>query len=242
MEKKNYTIIGLSLALLITLTIVNAEQQTLGSFKKDSCIDLIQICSNCTYNNVTVVIYPNSSILNIDSEMTKNGITYNLTFCDTSKYGDYLVYGVGDLNGINTVWGYDFIIIPSEEELTIGMAILFAIGIIFLTVTIILSIFGIINATSIQGKYGCICITYLLLMGLSFTAWTIAKSYLTNMTFMVGVLYTIWLTLMILFLPFIILSFAYITIAITKMKLWKELVNKGFTEEEADIKAFGKKR
>jgi hypothetical protein len=82
--------------------------QTFGTFKQNSCIDLIQVCSNCTYNNITSVNYPNSTIAEANLTMAKDGTVYRRTYCNTSIIGVYTVYGVGDLDGIITTWGYDF--------------------------------------------------------------------------------------------------------------------------------------
>jgi len=85
-----------------------AEEQSLGVFKQNNCINLIQICSNCTANYISSVIYPNSSIAETNLTMTKSGTEYRRTYCNTSILGTYLVYGFGDLDGVNQTWGYDF--------------------------------------------------------------------------------------------------------------------------------------
>lgn len=93
---------------LMILPLVNAEVQTLGTFKYGDCIILKQTCSNCTYNNITSILYPNSSLAVVNVAMTKSGTEYNYTFCNTTELGNYIVNGFGDLNGVVTVWAYDF--------------------------------------------------------------------------------------------------------------------------------------
>ena len=96
------------LAFVLLISGVYAEQQSLGVFKNNICVNLIQTCSNCTYNNVSAITSPYSYILLGESKMTKSGTIYNYSFCDTSAIGTYIVNGHGDLNGIDTVWNYDF--------------------------------------------------------------------------------------------------------------------------------------
>lgn len=91
--------------------------QTLGVYKQHECINLIQICSSCTYNNVSTVISPNSTILMSNILMQKSGTFYNQTFCNTSQLGRYIVNGFGDVSGIVTVWSYDFYITSSGTQL-----------------------------------------------------------------------------------------------------------------------------
>ncbi len=99
---------------LISLT--SAEIQTLGTFKQRECINLIQTCENCTYNNISSVLYPNSSVVLSNIVMTKDDTYYNYTFCNTSTLGSYIVNGYGDLDGERTTWNYDFKITPSGND------------------------------------------------------------------------------------------------------------------------------
>jgi hypothetical protein len=100
---------------MLTLIIlpISAEQQTLGTFKKGSCINLIQTCDNCTWVNFTSVVYPNGvfEVLNLDS--SNQGTVFNNTFCNTSQIGSYIINTVGDLDGKTTNGNYNFYINPS---------------------------------------------------------------------------------------------------------------------------------
>lgn len=94
METKNllYIMIGMFLISLVSAS-------TLGTYKKDDCINLHQVCDNCTYVNLTTVLLPNSTIYTYNREMTKTGEDYNFTFCNTSDIGDYLYNTCGDKDG-----------------------------------------------------------------------------------------------------------------------------------------------
>ncbi len=100
------------LLLLIGIFLINfasAQQQSLGSAKQNDCINLIQTCSDCTYNNISNVLLPlNRSVIISNVIMTKDDIYYNYTFCNTSTIGIYIVNGFGDLAGVKTTWNYVF--------------------------------------------------------------------------------------------------------------------------------------
>ncbi|RPJ79784.1 MAG: hypothetical protein EHM20_00330 [Alphaproteobacteria bacterium] len=100
-KKINFFIL---LILLLSLT----SATTLGTHKQSKCIELIQTCDNCTYNNISRVIYPNKTVAVQDLSMTKDDTYYNYTFCLTNDMGQYLVNGFGDVDGVKTVWAYDF--------------------------------------------------------------------------------------------------------------------------------------
>ena len=104
--------------LMAILPMVSATD-TLGTFKQNDCVNLIQTCSNCTEVNITNLVYPNSSIALNDVTMTKVGTAYNYTYCGTSIVGTYFVSGTGDLDGLDTVWTYTFEITPNGESLSV---------------------------------------------------------------------------------------------------------------------------
>ena len=92
---------------------VGAESQTLGTFKQNTCIELAQTCQNCTYNNISRVLYPNSTIALSNVVMTKDDTYYNYTFCTNNQIGEYVVNGFGDLDGVKTSWTYSYFVTRS---------------------------------------------------------------------------------------------------------------------------------
>ncbi len=111
---------------IFLISLVGATQQTLGTFKQGSCMQLVQTCGNCTYNNVSFVYQTNNAILyNIIGEMTKVGTFYNHTFCNTSLVGEYVVNGVGNPNGETTSWVYDFKVTPTGTILGTSDSVLY---------------------------------------------------------------------------------------------------------------------
>lgn len=102
-------------ALIFLIGISSAEIQLLGTFKQDNPVILYQICDNCSYVNISSIVYPNLSIILSEIPMVKNGVTYSyeLNGSFTHLLGNYIVCGYGDLNSIQTTWCYNFLINPA---------------------------------------------------------------------------------------------------------------------------------
>ena len=111
------------------LSFASAEIQTLGTFKLGEDINLIQTCDNCTFNNITSVLYPNSTQTISEFEMTKTGTVYNFTLSsdNITVIGTYIVNGFGDLDGIDTVWNYNFEITQTGFLLETSESILYIV-------------------------------------------------------------------------------------------------------------------
>ena len=91
----------------------------LGTFEQGECIELYQYCDSCTYTNLTQVQYPNGTLELINSEMTKNDINYNYTFCNTTDLGNYFYSVKGDKGGEVSVERLSFEITYDGQEFTI---------------------------------------------------------------------------------------------------------------------------
>lgn len=133
---------------LLSLNFTSATQQTLGTFKQGQQVNLIQTCATCTFNNITYVILPNSTIINFNVLMTKDNTFYNYTLNSsyTNLIGRYYVDGVGDLGGVNTVWNYYFEITPSGFNISnsgivysVLLLVIFAMDLLFLFIIFSLS-------------------------------------------------------------------------------------------------------
>ena len=99
-----------SILVIFFLSFASAQIQSLGTVRMGDDINLIQTCDNCTFNNITSVLYPNSTQTIGEFDMTKRGTVYNFTLSsdNATAVGTYIVNGFGDLDGIDTVWNYDF--------------------------------------------------------------------------------------------------------------------------------------
>lgn len=105
-----FLIIGIFLINFVSASFGFGDGQSYGIFEKGSCINLIQTCNNCTYLNISSILYPNSSSAISNVAMTQTGTEYNYTFCDTNETGQYIVNGFGDPNNITEIWNYNFLI------------------------------------------------------------------------------------------------------------------------------------
>ena len=160
------------LSTIVGIMMAKAEVETLGLFKQDDCISLKQSCSNCTYTNLTSIQFPNGTTLTIGKYMTKKGLEYNHTFCNTSSLGKYIVNGYSDVDGANVVWAYDFEITQNGKENPSGVVVIvfivfFLICLGFASYMIIYNIghffsldFDIIDVAFNWGIYFCIIALY----------------------------------------------------------------------------------
>jgi len=88
--------LGIILILfLVNFVSASVSVQSLGTLKKGECIDLPQTCGNCSYVNISS-IQINNDLINMNVEMTQNGVTYNYTYCDTQTLGKYIINTEGD--------------------------------------------------------------------------------------------------------------------------------------------------
>lgn len=119
MKKLTLLIFGIFLISLTTAGII-------GPFKQDNNISLPQTCDDCTYNTITTILYPNGSTAVSNVAMTQNGTYWNYTLNSnfTNALGNYIVNGVGDLNGVTTVWAYDFVVTPTGKGINTGNSII----------------------------------------------------------------------------------------------------------------------
>lgn len=130
---------------IVLVNLAGIDAGLIGPFEKGININLPQTCDDCTYNNITSILYPNSSVVISNVRMTQDGTYFNYTLDSnyTNEFGTYIVNGVGDLNGVNTVWSYDFVVTSTGKEVTTGNAIIsflatllfFILGSIFLILT-----------------------------------------------------------------------------------------------------------
>jgi len=125
--------IYLALLFGIFLITLASASSNLGVFKQNDCISLYQLCDNCTYVNVTSVTYPNSTLVSINALMTKVGVDYNYTFCNTTVNGDYSYKVCGDKSGTFQCEVIYFNITPTGDNRGFGifLVLVFASMIMF---------------------------------------------------------------------------------------------------------------
>lgn len=132
-QRVTFITIFVSIFFLLVMPLVSAEIQTLGIFRTEGIVTLIQSCSNCTYNNISSIIYPNSTQSMGQTAMNQLGTLYTFNYNKTDALGTYIVNGFGDLDGIKTSWAYTFEITNTGTEATVAQAIIYFIAILLLS-------------------------------------------------------------------------------------------------------------
>lgn len=141
---------------LFLISLASADV-SIGTVKQGSTIQLTQTCSNCTYVNLTSVLYPdNTYALNGQYSMQKTGTNFNYTFSDTNTLGDYVYSTCGDLNGVNTCQSVSFEVTPNGDKLKTDKAILYTclLAILFCLDLILFLVIRSIEPTNYVGSDG----------------------------------------------------------------------------------------
>ena len=224
--KKLIALLLVGMFLLVSLSFIRAKQQTLGTFKQGDCIQLIQTHGNATYNNISFVYQTgNATLYNISNQMTKVGTFYNHTFCNTSDIGEYIVNGVGDPNGIETSWTYNFFITGTGYEFNLSRSIL-SLGLFGLLILLLAVNVGVIpmlpkddNRDDVGNLVSINKLKYLrpilwvsawfLLISIMFAGSNIALAYMGT-TLLGDILFKVFQVLFALSTPMVVIWFVYI--------------------------------
>ena len=223
--RKNRTNIFLLIGIIFffCLIMIHAQQQTLGTFKTNTNISLIQTCGNCTYCNITSVEFPNGTNSIGEKSMTKSGFKYTYSYPIEGVTGEYVVSGVCDVDGVDTVWAYSFDVTlsginPEDSNPFVAIGIL---GVIFGIACIFL--FLAFKVVEPGAKI------FFILASLVFLVGSLAASYViafdSNLTS--GINSTV-ITLMYAFGLIFIVIFAYIMINQIKAIIHSMGQNKGY--------------
>jgi len=140
MKQHKVTII---LGFIVALLLIQTASALLGTYQKNSDVDLIQTCNNCTYCNITSVKYPNGTdIFKQSISMNKDGTYYNYLLGGTniSVIGTYTYYYDCGNPSERVTGGIDFEITITGDETPEGTSfiltgifiIIFGIGWFFL--------------------------------------------------------------------------------------------------------------
>lgn len=178
---------------IILLSMISA-QGSLGGKERGQCIELPQTCANCTYNNITSILYPNSTEALSEVAMTKDNTEYNYTFCDTTTLGTYIVNGKGDPDGDTEVWVYEFEITPTGNQLNSSQGFMYIFMLIVMIGLLLFSLYGSLkipwqNERNMVGevlrinwkkylKMFSIGMSYVFLLWVVFLAWNLSWAYL----------------------------------------------------------------
>lgn len=113
--------------LALSMLPVVSPLEDFGVHKLNDCINLIQTCPNCTYNNITRLITPNKTVVVSDVIMTKSNTVYSYTFCGNNVTGEWTVHGIGDLDGVNEVWAFNYEVTNTGVSLGTSQSIVYSV-------------------------------------------------------------------------------------------------------------------
>ena len=204
-----------TIIIMLLSSFVLAQEQSWGTVKKDECINLIQTCANCTSINFTSVVNPDKIAIRTDLVTDKSGTEFNYSFCNTSIIGQYIVNGVGDVDGLNTVFAADFEVTQTGKETTINVTM--ALGIIIILA--ILISFGSFMIYYAEGplKFVSLLATILLLVfGLN-----VAANMATDSNMSQTVINLLWLMYKMFLYGFFAIFFFVLAKMITLLKIRK---------------------
>lgn len=196
MNNKINSLYVLTFFVIVFIGFGSCEQMTLGTFKAGDCVALTQICSNCTYVNITNILSPNSTVLLTDKTMNKVGTQYDYTFCDTNSSGQYIVNGVADLDGVTTIWNYNFFITPNGDYNFQGTP--FAVIIVVL---IVVSVFFLILGLKLEFPGAKVFFIFMAGVCLLFAVGlciNLAQSYFPFFTNLSAIMNAFWILIIIL--------------------------------------------
>ena len=229
--------------LFIVAPILVEGMDSLGVFTQDKCVELIQTCENCTYVNISSLIYPNSSQTLKNVLMTKQDTLYNYSFCNTNLLGDYTVNTFGNENGKKTTASYGFIITQTGTELSTANAVVYFVFLFILFALWVFSLFGALKIPWYHTKTSDGFININDLKWLKLTLWVfnylilmfivgLTRSLTANYLFLTGTAnvfnWIYWIMLSLIF-PIIVVSFILIIISAVENKKLKDWVRRGFT-------------
>lgn len=217
--------------LIVILPIVSGL--TIGTFKNGECVNLFQTCSNCTYANITSVIYPNGTSIIGNVDMTKSGTYYSFKYCNTTLNGIYQVTGIGDPDAVVEVWNYDFVISPNGEDATEGKAVFYIGLLIVLLVFLVGAVVIFMESENLLARVGMFGLGYLLLMAITFIGWNMASDFLTSSPFLISMLRILFWVLVAGVFPLVVGGFAYYVLMLFNIKEIERLMTKGFSYEDA---------
>lgn len=143
---KIFEILAGALSIIFVILLASAasgEEQTLGTFKVNQCIELKQICANCSYVNITSVNLQsvNSTQVLGTVQMTKIGTEYNYTFCNSSITGAYIINWVADPNGQLKIGNFNLFVTKTGNQLETSQSLIYILMAVFVFFLFILSLY-----------------------------------------------------------------------------------------------------
>jgi len=116
----------------LLISMVSAIETDIGTKKLNDCIDLIQICADCTYVNFTSYTRPNGTNTVWEVAGVKSGVSFTYNDCNiTDELGTWIVDGHGNIGGTDTVFSYTYEVTTTGNPTPEGMP-MFQMGVLII--------------------------------------------------------------------------------------------------------------
>lgn len=171
-------------------SIVSGETD-LPPVARGNCVNLYQSCSDCTYVNLTSIIFPNGTVISYNEEMNKDDTSFTYNFCSTNELGIYIYSVKGNPSGLISTDDFTFEVTPSGQSGTAN-TIFFLFSIILLYTITFIGFFGKNIPMTILGGMALLFLgIYLLQNGLIIFQNTLTN-YIAYITIAVGIITSFW--------------------------------------------------
>jgi hypothetical protein len=159
-------------------------------------------------------------------------VSINATNFSTS--GDYCV--LIECNTSVQTGGVEkcFEVTPKGIEITTGRAILDFGMLLILVIFLIGTVFIFIESNNLLAKVGTVGFGYLLLIAITFVSWNVSSDFIISNGFVAEMFRILFITLIVMAFPLLIGAFAWYVIMLFKIKEIERLMDKGFSEDEAN--------
>ena len=237
------------IVLIFLISVVSAEIQILPPVKTETCVNLPQSYANSTFQNITLIQLPDKTFISVNKNMQSNaGGFYNYTFCNTSQNGEYIVNGIGDIDGTYQTWNYKFEVNPFGKVFTSSQAILyfliFIVSLIFLFAFLAFGIYLPVSNTKDQitgyifavnnlkyVKVICLAFAYLCTILMAYFGWMISYGYL-DLQFIGDIFHFAFIGLLALLIPLFILGVIFSIFKAVEDSKVSEALNMGLRIRE----------
>lgn len=242
--KKIYLVYLVAMMFLACTSLASAESFT---FAQNDNINYTFRCfdtsSNyCNSGTILVISVDVSGTFGSRNLLNNVSMTYNPTFFNvtlpTSLNGKYSAI----ISGVNLTSTFTYNVTPNGEDPSTAQAF-FYIGLLALLVFFLIIVFWAhMQDQSELARFWWFSFMWIPIWGILFVAWNMARSFLLSQGAITGLLYYGWVIVGIVY-PFFLLGLVLYTFYyIYKQKEIQDLINRGFSLEEAESQVNGRER
>jgi len=238
--KKEVIIIMLVLILpMISGADFTFKQNEYVNFEYTCLDEVLNTYCNDTFQLLVKITAPNGSTIIRNSSATWNETYFNHSF-PTAIIGEYSVLAITPQTNTTSELTYE--VTNTGQTLSSGESFLYVAGLFILIILFSLSIFGLFKVDNYVGKFTLFWVSYLLLIGLTFSLWQFTVQYSDQYNAVAGLFKVFFYFIIFAMLPCILLSVAWIVYIHTVTTEMKRLMEKGCSVEEAFSRAKSKRR